>query len=146
MCANAIDGNLVMGSITVGSVSLAPGGALIGKVQIEDGAGPTELNISAGAAEAMLSTADANSSTQVVTGAVSILLLAANAARRVAVLTNLSITPGEIVYIGGPTIAVGDGIPVGPGESYEDTQGGTAWHGVAAAGTPAIAVYEAEKV
>ena len=144
-----IDGNMAVsvGSVTVGSVTIDPGTNLIGKVQIQDDTTATLANVEGGAVQ-MFEKAANNIpiQTSVAVGAAPTLLAALNANRRSVVFTNKSINPLEIVYLGSATISVGNGIPLAPGETWEDNEIGIAWYGISASGTPSVAVLEADAI
>jgi hypothetical protein len=67
------------------------------------------------------------------------LLLAANSLRVMCALSN---TGTATVYIGGPTVASGQGIPVAAGQTWVDDATQGAWYGVVATGTGTIAPLE----
>lgn len=144
--AQTIDGLLDMGTITVGSISIDPGDFRIGAVEIQDETTGARANVTDGSLEVYEQAANSPFDNSVAAGPVAALLLAANATRKVAVFTNTSIVFGETVYLGGPTVAVGQGIQLAPGETYEDTETNHNWWVIAAAGTPSISVHESYKV
>ena len=149
MSGTTIDGKglLTVGSITIGSVDLLPSENIIGRVRIVDDNNDAYLLDIDGDGQA--ATRRKAADTVSVEGSIAVpgsatSLIPANASRRVATLTNLSVTPGEVVYLGSAGITVGAGIPLAPGDSYEDSESVDAWFGISAAGNPVVALLEKE--
>ena len=134
--ATAIDGKLLLGSVTLPGVvtaTLAPSNASVGKVRIEDA---TMTNIAGVFSDGTLSVTGEAAGGTTASGSVAVGLLAtqivpAQAGRRLFSVTNPETTdPLNILYIGAAGVAVGQGIPLFPGETYEETEATGAWFGI----------------
>lgn len=132
----SIDGQLLLGSVSFpGTVNaiLQPSDASVGIVRIED---PTKTNLADVDAAGDLHVTGEAAGGAPVSGSVAVgtgatLILAAQATRRMFSVTNPELLdPTNVLYIGGATVAVGSGIPLYPGETYEETEATGAWYGI----------------
>lgn len=134
--ATAIDGELLLGSVTLPGIvnaTLQPSDAAIGIVRIEDS---TKTNIANVFSDGTLSvTGEAAGGTTVpssiAVGIVATKIVSVQAGRRLFSVTNPETTdPLNILYIGDASITVGSGIPLFPGETYEETEATGEWWGI----------------
>lgn len=138
-----IDGLLGIGAFGVSNVnvlSIAPGDNTIGRMKIQDesGAGPAatvkagELSVAAEAPPGAGGSTAVNGSTAVGLAATQIVAgMGVNVTRKYVTITNPETTdPTNILWVGAAGITPGTGIPVYPGETFEDTEGQDAWFGV----------------
>jgi hypothetical protein len=133
----AIDGLIEIGSFTATSVTLSSSNALIGRVLLEDGTTPNQAQIENGElAVAAEATAGSSTSTsgKTAVGIVSTLIKAAivapNRRKYITISNPETADPTNVLWIGAGAAVVGEGIPVFPGETFEDDESQSAWYGI----------------
>ena len=133
-----IDGLIEIGNVTLTNVGLTAGDAVIGRVKVVDETGlglaasvqNQELAVAseaiAGSSTATSGSSPGNTSSFSIRPAV----VAPNRRKYITISNPETLDPTNVLWIGAGSAAIGSGIPLYPGETFEDDESQAAWYGI----------------